>query len=83
MKYAYSFRTFACLYLDAYCATHVQRLQLSDADRTRARTKFHDFLMQLDAPVWLDSNIRRDTEHPLCDLRMLKAFVIAFAVTFL
>lgn len=77
MKYAYSFRTFACLYLDAYCATHVQRLQLSDADRTRARTKFHDFLMQL------DSDIRRDTEHPLCDLRMLKAFVIAFAVTFL
>lgn len=79
-----SFRRLACLYLDAYCASHVQAQALSEAQVTDARVLFHQVLSALDAPVLLTpgqpSHKRR---HALCDLANLKLFVERFARAYL
>lgn len=79
-----SFRRFACLYLDAYCAGHVQRQVLSETQVTQARVIFHEFLGALDAPVLVTSEtVSKNTRHVLHDASNLKSFVGQFARDFL
>lgn len=79
-----SFRRFACLYLDAYCADHVQRQVLSETQVTQARVIFHEFLRALDAPVLVTGEtVSKTTRHVLHDARNLKSFVGQFARDFL
>lgn len=80
----FSFRRFACLYLDAYCADHVQRRHLSETQVTQARALFHDFLAALDAPVLVTGETAlQNTPHVLHDAGNLKNFVAQFARDFL
>lgn len=80
----FSFRRFACLYLDAYCADHVQRRHLSETQVTQSRVIFHEFLRALDAPVLVTSEtVSKNTRHVLHDTRNLKSFVGQFARDFL
>lgn len=84
MNHDFSFRSFACLYLDIYCATHVQREVLSETQTTHARVRFHEFLAALDAPVIMTAEtVSKNTRHVLCDTDNLKRFVAQFACDFL
>lgn len=79
-----SFRRLACLYLDAYCAGHIQVEPLNETEVTRARTLFHTVLSQLDAPVLLTPHQPlHKRRHALCDLTNLKRFVAVFARVYL
>ena len=80
----FSFRRFACLYLDAYCADHVQRQILSKTEVTQAWVIFHEFLAALDAPVLVSGEtVSKNTPHVLHDAGNLKRFVGQFARDFL
>lgn len=85
MKDQPSFRRLACLYLDAYCADHVQAEALTDAQVTHARTLFHTFLAAIDTPVIVTPDPLHDIapRHGLCDLANLKLFVAQFARAYL
>ena len=84
MNPKFSFRRFACLYLDAYCADHVQRQILSETQVTQARVIFHEFLAALDAPVLMTGEaVSKNTRHVLHDAGNLKSFVGQFARDFL
>lgn len=84
MNNDFSFRRFACLYLDAYCADHVQRQDLSETQVTQTRVIFHEFLAALDAPVIVTGEtVSRSTRHVLHDAGNLKSFVSQFARDFL
>ncbi|MBL8564342.1 MAG: hypothetical protein JNM89_01340 [Hyphomicrobiaceae bacterium] len=84
MNHEFSFRRFACLYLDAYCADHVQRQVLSETQVTQARALFHEFLAALDAPVLVTGEtVSKNTRHVLCAARNLRCFVGQFARDFL
>jgi hypothetical protein len=84
MNNDFSFRRFACLYLDAYCADHVQRRLLSETEVTQARVLFHEFLAGLDAPVLVTGEtVSKNTRHVLHDARNLRSFVGQFARDFL
>ncbi len=84
MNHDFSFRRFACLYLDAYCADHAQRRFLSETEVTQARVIFHEFLAALDAPVLVTGEaVSNSARHVLHDAANIRSFVGQFARDFL
>ena len=85
MNEEFSFRRFACLYLNAYCSSHEQRHPMNDEQISAARALFHTFLSALDAPVPVSADPLHEVapEHPVRDLKILKLFVAHFARDFL